>query len=116
MNVLGSHSAVGKSLRPVVGCPLNLESAVVQAQTVANFYLAFEQNLAIVPVLNKCDMRTAEPDQVAEQMQQVWVLHNLQSRGTALPIVCSLLEGHCLRLHEDHRRTELQWADLLHAI
>ena len=43
----------------------------LQAQTVANFYLAFEQNLAIVPVLNKCDMRTAEPDAVAEQMQQV---------------------------------------------
>lgn len=43
----------------------------MQAQTVANFYLAFEQNLAILPVLNKCDMRTAEPDAVAEQMQQV---------------------------------------------
>ncbi len=43
----------------------------LQAQTVANFYLAFEQNLAIVPVLNKCDMTNAEPEQVAEQMQQV---------------------------------------------
>ena len=45
----------------------------MQAQTVANFYLAFEQNLAIVPVLNKCDMASAEPDRVAEQMQQVGV-------------------------------------------
>jgi len=43
----------------------------MQAQTVANFYLAFEQNLAIVPVLNKCDMTNADPDQVADQMQQV---------------------------------------------
>ena len=51
----------------------------------ANFYLAFEQNLAILPVLNKCDMRTAEPDAVAEQMQQVTGLANL-----------SLL--HCLHL------------------
>lgn len=42
----------------------------MQAQTVANFYLAFEQNLAILPVLNKCDMPSAEPDRVAEQMQQ----------------------------------------------
>ena len=43
----------------------------LQAQTVANFYLAFEQNLAIVPVLNKCDMISADPNQVADQMQQV---------------------------------------------
>lgn len=46
----------------------------MQAQTVANFYLAFEQNLAILPVLNKCDMRTAQPEEVAEQMQQVPLL------------------------------------------
>lgn len=43
----------------------------VQAQTVANFFLAFDQNLAIVPVLNKIDMVSAEPDKVAEEMQQV---------------------------------------------
>jgi len=34
----------------------------LQAQTVANFYLAFEQDLSIVPVLNKCDMDSAEPE------------------------------------------------------
>jgi translation elongation factor EF-4 len=33
----------------------------LQAQTVANFFLAFEQELAIVPVLNKIDMESAEP-------------------------------------------------------
>ena len=33
----------------------------VQAQTVANFYLAFEQDLSIVPVLNKIDMDSADP-------------------------------------------------------
>lgn len=43
----------------------------LQAQTVANFYLAFEQNLTIIPVLNKCDMTNAEPEKVADQMQQV---------------------------------------------
>jgi hypothetical protein len=44
---------------------------VMQAQTVANFFLAFDQNLAIVPVLNKIDMSSADPDKVAEEMQQV---------------------------------------------
>ena len=43
----------------------------MQAQTVANFFLAFDQNLAIVPVLNKIDMSSADPDKVAEEMQQV---------------------------------------------
>ena len=37
----------------------------------ANFYLAFEQELSIVPVLNKVDLPAAEPEKVAEQMQQV---------------------------------------------
>lgn len=44
---------------------------MLQAQTVANFFLAFDQNLAIVPVLNKIDMSSADPIKVAEEMQQV---------------------------------------------
>jgi len=48
-----------------------LSDFVLQAQTVANFFLAFDQNLAIVPVLNKIDMTSADPDKVAEEMQQV---------------------------------------------
>ena len=42
----------------------------VEAQTVANFYLAFEQNLAIIPVLNKIDMPAADPDRVARQLEE----------------------------------------------
>ena len=45
----------------------------MQAQTVANFFLAFEQNLAIVPLLNNLDMSSADPDKVAQEMQQVSV-------------------------------------------
>jgi translation elongation factor EF-4 len=33
--------------------------------------MAFEQDLSIVPVLNKVDLPAAEPEKVAEQMQQV---------------------------------------------
>src|ERR1700722_10744700 len=42
----------------------------VQAQTVANAFLAMENNLKIVPVLNKIDMPTARPDEVIAEMQQ----------------------------------------------
>lgn len=44
----------------------------VQAQTVANFSLALESDLAIVPVLNKIDLKTAQPDVVAQQMNNVF--------------------------------------------
>ncbi|XP_068085950.1 translation factor GUF1 homolog, mitochondrial isoform X2 [Anabrus simplex] len=40
----------------------------VQAQTVANFYLAFCKELAIIPVLNKVDLKNADPERVTEQL------------------------------------------------
>lgn len=46
--------------------PLLLLSAL--HQTVANFFLAFEQDLALVPVLNKVDLPSADPPAVAAQM------------------------------------------------
>jgi GTP-binding protein LepA len=43
----------------------------IEAQTLANVYLAFEQNLAIVPVINKIDLPSAEPERVRDEMQRV---------------------------------------------
>src|SRR5207245_1501485 len=42
----------------------------VQAQTVANAYLAMEHDLTIVPVLNKIDLPTARPEAVIAEMEQ----------------------------------------------
>ena len=44
----------------------------VQAQTVANFYLAFSQNLVVVPVMNKIDLKNAQPEVVAGQMKNLF--------------------------------------------
>lgn len=41
----------------------------IQAQTVANFYLAFSQNLTLVPILNKVDLPSAEPQRVLDQIK-----------------------------------------------
>lgn len=41
----------------------------VQAQTVANFYLAFAQGLELIPVINKVDLPSAEPERALEQMR-----------------------------------------------
>ena len=41
----------------------------IQAQTMANFYLAFNQDLKIIPVINKIDLPNSDPDRVAKQME-----------------------------------------------
>jgi elongation factor 4 len=41
----------------------------VQAQTVANFYLAFAQNLELIPILNKVDLPSSDPERALEQMR-----------------------------------------------
>ncbi|KAM5429589.1 Translation factor guf1 mitochondrial [Microsporum canis] len=46
----------------------------VQAQTVANFYLAFAQGLTLVPVINKVDLPSADPERALEQMKTTFEL------------------------------------------
>lgn len=46
----------------------------VQAQTVANFYLAFSQGLTLVPVVNKIDLPSADPPRALEQMKSSFEL------------------------------------------
>ncbi|MHC4989857.1 MAG: translation elongation factor 4 [Planctomycetota bacterium] len=43
----------------------------VEAQTVANAYLAVEHNLELIPVVNKIDLPSADPDRVAMEIEQV---------------------------------------------
>lgn len=46
----------------------------VQAQTVANFYLAFSQGLTLVPVVNKIDLPSADPPRALEQLESTFEL------------------------------------------
>lgn len=43
----------------------------VEAQTLANTYIAMENNLEIIPVINKIDMASAEPDRVVREVEEV---------------------------------------------
>lgn len=46
----------------------------VQAQTVANFFLAFAQGLELIPVINKVDLPSADPERALEQMKNSFEL------------------------------------------
>jgi GTP-binding protein LepA len=62
---------VSRSLAACEGAVLLVDATQgVQAQTVANAFLAMEHELAIVPVLNKIDMSIARPAEVESEMQQ----------------------------------------------
>ncbi|KAK4306724.1 hypothetical protein Pmani_021467 [Petrolisthes manimaculis] len=60
---------VSRSLSACEGAILLVDANQgIQAQTVANFYLAFTNDLTIISVLNKIDLKTANPEAVKEQM------------------------------------------------
>ncbi len=64
---------VSRSLYACQGALLVVDAAQgVEAQTMANFYLAFEQDLTIIPIINKIDMAAANPERVAQQLVKLF--------------------------------------------
>ncbi len=63
---------VSRSLSACEGSLLVVDSTQgVEAQTLANAYLAIEANHEIIPVLNKIDLPASEPDRIKEQIEEV---------------------------------------------
>ena len=63
---------VSRSLSACEGALLVVDASQgVEAQSVANCYTALDLKLEVVPVLNKVDLQNAEPDRVAEEIEQV---------------------------------------------
>jgi GTP-binding protein LepA len=79
---------VSRSLAACEGALLVVDAAQgVEAQTLSNVYLALEQDLEIITVLNKIDLPSADPDRVLEEIEEVIGL------DTSTAVMCSAKTG-----------------------
>jgi GTP-binding protein LepA len=85
---------VSRALQACEGAVLVVDASQgVEAQTLANLYLAMDNNLEIIPVINKIDLVTAQPDSVAQEIEEILgvpaesVLRVSAKAGTNVPAV-----------------------------
>jgi GTP-binding protein LepA len=84
---------VSRSLQACEGALLVVDASQgVEAQTLANTYLALHHNLEIIPVINKIDLPAAEPERIREQIETII---GLDARDAVL---CSAKQG--IGIHE----------------
>ncbi len=82
---------VSRSLASSEGALLIVDSTQgVEAQTIANVYIALDNNLELLPVVNKIDLPSADPDRVLQEVEEAIGLdcteHNLVSAKTGLGV------------------------------
>ena len=79
---------VSRSLAACEGALLVVDAVQgIEAQTLANVYLAIEHNLTIIPVINKIDLPSADPERVRKEIEDVIGI------STDNAILCSAKEG-----------------------
>jgi GTP-binding protein LepA len=81
-------SEVSRSLAACEGALLVIDAAQgIEAQTLANYHLALEQNLTIIPVINKIDLPAADVPRVRHEIEELLIIEGSDA------IACSAKEG-----------------------
>jgi GTP-binding protein LepA len=81
-------SEVSRSLGACEGALLVIDAAQgIEAQTLANYHLALEQNLTIIPVVNKIDLPSADPERILGEIEDLLVIDRSEA------ILASAKEG-----------------------
>ena len=81
-------SEVSRSLQACEGALLVIDAAQgIEAQTLANYHLALEQNLTIIPVINKIDLPSADVPRVRHEIEELLIIEGSDA------IACSAKEG-----------------------
>jgi len=92
---------VSRALQACEGAVLVVDASQgVEAQTLANLYLAMEHDLEIIPIVNKIDLVSAQPDAVAQEIEEVMgspaedVLRISAKEGTNIPALLEAIVQH----------------------
>jgi len=102
---------VSRALAACEGAVLVIDATQgIEAQTLSNLYLALEHDLAIVPVANKIDLPSAQPDQVAQEVEDLTgieasdVLRVSAKTGEGVEAVLRRIVEHVPPPHGERRR------------
>ena len=104
---------VSRSLAACEGALLIIDAAQgIEAQTLANYHLALEHNLTIIPVINKIDLPAADPERVMREVEELLIIEKsdciLASAKNGIGVE-DILEAIVKRIpppkgHDDHLR------------